>query len=67
MTHSGGCPGVSSFAGFLPQDNIGIVVLSNVGDRNNVSSAVAFRVLEKLLQTPQVPIGEGYVLFTSIQ
>lgn len=57
---------MSSFVGFLPQDDIGIAVLSNVGDRNNVSSAVAFRVLEKLLRVQRMPVGEGYVILPAL-
>ncbi|TDL29087.1 beta-lactamase/transpeptidase-like protein [Rickenella mellea] len=52
VAHSGGIPGFSSFVTFLPNDDVGVAVLINTGDKGFVARNLAFKVFEKVLQLP---------------
>lgn len=49
MGHSGSTFGVSAWTGFLPNDNLGIVVLSNTRSVNPGINVLGCRVIEKAL------------------
>lgn len=48
VTHDGGMDGMYSKAGFLPQENIGVVVLTNA-DEHDLQTALYYHILELLL------------------
>jgi CubicO group peptidase (beta-lactamase class C family) len=49
--HNGGIDGMLSQQGFLPEENLGIVVLTN-SDRNRLDSALFFRIVDAFLGEP---------------
>ena len=49
--HNGGIDGMLSQQGFLPEENLGIAVLTN-SDRNRLDSALFFRIVDAFLGEP---------------
>lgn len=49
IQHSGSIPGVSTHVIFFPKDGFGAAVLINSDGKNEVSSALSFRVAESIL------------------
>ncbi|KAH8116769.1 beta-lactamase/transpeptidase-like protein [Phellopilus nigrolimitatus] len=54
ISHSGAIPGLTSHVSFYPEANIGIAVLLNTGDKNQVAVALSYRVVEDILGLPYV-------------
>ncbi|EJU02876.1 beta-lactamase/transpeptidase-like protein [Dacryopinax primogenitus] len=54
FSHTGGTPRVSSYQVFCPNDNLGIVLLSNLGSRQNVLLAAVHRIMEDVLSLPHI-------------
>lgn len=57
--HGGNIDGFSAIAAFLPDEKIGVVVLTN-GDGNPVANIVALNAFDRLLGLEQVPWNERY-------
>ncbi len=49
--HNGGIDGMLSQQGFLPEENLGVVVLTN-SDRNNLDAALFYRIVDSFLGEP---------------
>jgi len=49
--HNGGIDGMLSHQGFLPEENLGIVVLTN-SDRNRLDAALFYRIVDAFLGEP---------------
>jgi CubicO group peptidase (beta-lactamase class C family) len=49
--HNGGIDGMLSHQGFLPEENLGIVVLTN-SDRNRLDAALFYRIVDTFLGEP---------------
>jgi CubicO group peptidase (beta-lactamase class C family) len=49
--HNGGIDGMLSHQGFLPEENLGIVVLTN-SDRNRLDAALFYRIVDSFLGEP---------------
>jgi CubicO group peptidase (beta-lactamase class C family) len=50
VTHTGGYDGMVSRTAFMPDENLGIVILTN-NDRNNVYTSLAYQVFDYFLNT----------------
>lgn len=61
LYHGGAIPGFSSFIAFFPNDNLGIAVLANTGDKGPVVQALVCRAAEIALSLRRVPQAEEYV------
>lgn|GEM_PF-2183938 len=56
VSHTGGIFGFYAFAGFIPEKNVGFVVLMNSlgsGGRNALPYALSFQITDELLQLPR--------------
>lgn len=62
LSHGGAIPGFSSFIAFFPNDNLGIAVLANTGDKGPVVQALLYRVAEIALNLRGIPQAEEYVI-----
>lgn len=62
LSHGGAIPGFSSFIAFFPNDNLGIAVLANAGDKGPVVQALLYRVAEIALNLRRIPQAEEYVI-----
>jgi CubicO group peptidase (beta-lactamase class C family) len=49
--HNGGIDGMLSHQGFLPEENLGVVVLTN-SDRNRLDAALFYRIVDAFLGEP---------------
>jgi CubicO group peptidase (beta-lactamase class C family) len=49
--HNGGIDGMLSHQGFLPEENLGVVVLTN-SDRNRLDAALFYRIVDSFLGEP---------------
>ena len=50
--HTGGIDGMYSLVGMLPEQDVGIVILTNTSGNNNVFAAVMYRVFDAYLGAP---------------
>ncbi|EIN06834.1 beta-lactamase/transpeptidase-like protein [Punctularia strigosozonata HHB-11173 SS5] len=48
--HSGGIPGISTFVGFFPNDNLGLAVLANADEKSLATMRVATEILQAALK-----------------
>jgi CubicO group peptidase (beta-lactamase class C family) len=56
VSHGGAIDGFTALLSFLPQDNLGVVVLTNLSsDRNSLNNIIAYNVYDRLLGLDQVP------------
>ena len=60
VNHGGGLDGMFSYTGFIPEDDIGVVVLTN-SDDHNLSSAIALYIFDRMLDVPFVDWGKKYL------
>lgn len=60
LSHGGAIPGFSSFIAFFPNDNLGIAVLANTGDKGPVVQALLHRAAEIALELRRIPQAEEY-------
>lgn len=51
IQHTGGMDGMYSYTGFMPEMNVGIVVLSN-RDNHNLMNAIPMHIYDKILDMP---------------
>lgn len=51
LMHTGGIDGMLSLVGLLPEENLGVVVLTNTTGRNNLFSALMYTVFDRYLGT----------------
>ncbi|OSC96792.1 beta-lactamase/transpeptidase-like protein [Trametes coccinea BRFM310] len=56
--HSGAIPGFSLLVAFLPEDNLGVVLLANMDDKADDVMSVLYRVIDEALDLPE-DIGRG--------
>lgn len=47
--HTGGIPGFSTIVGFIPNDNVGVVILSNADEKGREVQSLMYHVFEDLL------------------
>jgi CubicO group peptidase (beta-lactamase class C family) len=59
LSHTGGADGFVTETMFVPEENLGIVVLSNT-DANNLFDALCYQLLESYLQLPYRNLSEIY-------
>lgn len=50
--HSGAIPGFSLLAAFLPQDNLGVVLLANMDEKYDETMDILYRVIDEALGLP---------------
>ncbi|KAI0767194.1 beta-lactamase/transpeptidase-like protein [Fomes fomentarius] len=50
--HSGAIPGFSLLAAFLPQDNMGVVLLANMDEKYDETMDILYRVIDEALELP---------------
>ncbi|MBI3670471.1 MAG: serine hydrolase [Acidobacteria bacterium] len=56
VSHGGAIDGFTALLSFLPQDNLGVVVLTNLeSNRNSLPSILAYNTYDRLLGLDQVP------------
>jgi CubicO group peptidase (beta-lactamase class C family) len=60
VEHGGNLDGFSAELAFLPNDGIGVIVLTNL-DGTGLPSAIAYNVLDRLLGLDQVPWSKRYL------
>jgi CubicO group peptidase (beta-lactamase class C family) len=60
VEHGGNLDGFSAELAFLPNDGIGVIVLTNL-DGTGLPSAIAYNVLDRMLGLDQVPWSERYL------
>ncbi len=48
VSHTGGLDGMLSYIGFMPEENLGIIILTN-SDNHTVNGALAYHVFDRLL------------------
>jgi CubicO group peptidase (beta-lactamase class C family) len=48
VNHTGGLDGMLSYIGFMPEENLGIIILTN-SDNHNANGALAYHVFDSLL------------------
>ena len=58
--HSGGIDGYGSFLSFLPEEHIGVVILSNL-DEGNSPVPVTFEIYDRLLGIDSTPWSQRYL------
>jgi len=58
--HNGGIDGMLSHQGFLPEENLGIVVLTN-SDRNRLDAALFYRIVDSFLGEPAKDWSQVYL------
>ncbi|KAI9067465.1 beta-lactamase/transpeptidase-like protein [Trametes sanguinea] len=51
--HSGAIPGFSLLVAFLPEDNLGVVLLANMDDKADDVMSVLYRVIDEALDLPE--------------
>ena len=51
--HFGAIPGFSTLVAFLPEDNLGVVLLANTDEKQDDNMAILFRVIDEALALPQ--------------
>lgn len=62
VSHGGALDGMAAQMMFLPQANIGVVVLTNLEtDRNSTAVSIAYNVFDRLLGLDQVPWSERFM------
>ncbi|KAI1786346.1 beta-lactamase/transpeptidase-like protein [Ganoderma leucocontextum] len=59
--HFGAIPGFSTLVAFLPEDNLGAVLLANMDEKQDDNMRILFRVIDEALDLPQ----SGLLPFTS--
>ncbi len=52
LRHTGGIDGMLSLVGLIPEKGLGIVVLTNTSDHNNLFTALMYRVFDEYLGVP---------------
>jgi len=52
LVHTGGIDGMLSLAALLPEENLGVVVLTNTTGRNNLFTALMYSVFDRYLGMP---------------
>ncbi|KAI0774853.1 beta-lactamase/transpeptidase-like protein [Trametes elegans] len=52
--HFGAIPGFSLLVAFLPGDNLGIVILANMDEKQDENMSILFRVIDEALGLPRV-------------
>lgn len=52
LSHTGGIDGMLSLVAFVPERNLGLVVLTNTSGHNNLFTALMYRVLDAYLGAP---------------
>ena len=56
VSHGGAIDGFAALLSFLPQDNLGVIVLTNLeSDRNSLPSIIAYNAYDRLLGLDQIP------------
>jgi hypothetical protein len=60
VSHGGHVDGMFSRSGFLPEENVGAVVLTN-DERNELKNAVLLRALDAMLDLPERDWGAAYL------
>ena len=55
VSHGGNIDGFSALFGFLPQDNLGFVILTNLNISNAMMQAIVYNIYDRLLGLDQVP------------
>ncbi len=55
--HFGAIPGFSTLVAFLPQDNLGAVLLANTDEKQDDNMGILFRVIDEALGLPVQPEG----------
>ncbi|KAH8102687.1 beta-lactamase/transpeptidase-like protein [Cristinia sonorae] len=55
--HSGGIPGFSTRVGFLPEDDLGIVVLANADEKNDAQLRLVMRIIRDVLGSDTSDLG----------
>lgn len=62
VSHGGAIDGFTALLSFLPQDNVGVVVLTNLeSDRNSLPGILAYNVYDRLLGLDQVPWNQRFL------
>ena len=51
--HFGAIPGFSTLVAFLPEDNLGVVLLANMDEKQDDNMSILFRVIDEALGVPQ--------------
>ncbi|KAM5537978.1 hypothetical protein V8D89_008454 [Ganoderma adspersum] len=51
--HFGAIPGFSTLVAFLPKDNLGVVLLANMDEKQDDNMSILFRVIDEALGLPQ--------------
>ncbi len=59
LSHTGGIDGFSALVALLPQDNIGLVILTNL-DRTPLPQILAYTLIDRLLRLPEVGWNERF-------
>ncbi|KAI0629472.1 beta-lactamase/transpeptidase-like protein [Trametes polyzona] len=54
--HFGAIPGFSLLVAFLPEDNLGVVLLANMDEKQDENMTILFRVIDEALDLPRSPI-----------
>lgn len=62
VSHGGAIDGFTAAIGFLPQDNLGVVVLTNLeSDRNSLPTILAYNVYDRLLGLDELPWNQRFL------
>ncbi|KZT61602.1 beta-lactamase/transpeptidase-like protein, partial [Calocera cornea HHB12733] len=67
VCHTGGTMGISAYTFFLPNDNMGFCLLSNTGARQLALRTIVHRLVEQLLDLPQLDWSARYLSLTAKQ
>jgi len=59
VEHGGGIDGFSALLSFMPQDGIGMIILTNLGG-NPLPQILSFNVYDRLLGLEQIPWGQRF-------
>lgn len=51
--HFGAIPGFSLLAAFLPADNLGVVILANMDEKQDATTSILYRVIDEALDLPR--------------
>ncbi|KAL1945494.1 hypothetical protein VTO73DRAFT_2345 [Trametes versicolor] len=51
--HFGAIPGFSLLAAFLPADNLGVVILANMDEKQDATTSILYRVTDEALDLPR--------------
>jgi len=54
ISHTGGTPGISAYQAFCPDDGLGVVLLTNLGSRQNILLALIHRIMEDCIGLPRI-------------